>query len=237
MPQPFPFPSAFPSKPGSDGKPVRKPWLSRRARRSLKFYALGAGVMFAGIQFARPAKNLQPLPVDGDFFAHFPASDEVRKIVKSSCYDCHTAHTNYPWYAEVQPVGWWLNTHIRAGNRQFNFAKMADYPPVRASTRFQQIAVAVYEARMPLPSYAWGHPEAKLTPGQRKLVVDWAVEHGERLDKEAQAQRESARTAVREKRISEAAAAAAAVVNTPSPATAGPASSDTTPAATATPAP
>ena len=27
---------------------------------------------------------------------------------------------------------------------------------------------------MPLPSYTWGHSEARLTPEQRKQLADWA---------------------------------------------------------------
>jgi hypothetical protein len=32
-----------------------------------------------------------------------------------------------------------------------------------------------------LPSYTWGHPEARLTASQRKQLVKWAGQEAERL--------------------------------------------------------
>ena len=47
-------------------------------------------------------------------------------------------------------------------------------PPRRAARKLDATANEVEDGGMPLWSYTWMHPAARLTPGQRKIIVDWA---------------------------------------------------------------
>ena len=31
---------------------------------------------------------------------------DVKNILQSSCYDCHSNNSNYPIYASIQPIAW-----------------------------------------------------------------------------------------------------------------------------------
>ena len=99
---------------------------------------------------------------------------DVSALLKRACYDCHSNHTNYPWYAEVQPAGWWLAEHVKDGKRHLNFSEFAAYTSKRAKTKAGEIIDEVEEKKMPLKSYTWMHPEARLTVEEVKLIIAWA---------------------------------------------------------------
>ena len=81
----------------------------------VKKIAIALLVVLVGMQFFRPEKN----QAEGDYVAAFVAetqpSPEVQGILKSACYDCHSANTNYPWYSNVAPISYWLADHIEEG--------------------------------------------------------------------------------------------------------------------------
>lgn len=142
--------------------------------RLLKKIAVVLLVVFLGLQFYRPAKNLSAAPSPNDILLRHPASPEVSAVLKRACYDCHSNNTVYPWYAEVQPVRWWLDSHINDGKRHLNFSEFGTYSKKRAADKLEEIIDEVEQKQMPLPSYTWAHPEARLTPDEIKALVAWA---------------------------------------------------------------
>ena len=100
---------------------------------------------------------------------------EVDAILKSSCYDCHSNNTHYPWYANIQPVAWWLADHVNEGKREINFNEFLTYKPKKAHHKMEEVAEMVNEGEMPLQSYTIVHRDASLSDAQRKLVADWAL--------------------------------------------------------------
>ena len=130
--------------------------------------------VFAVLQFVRPPKNVSNGNVANDINTKFSVPPDVQQILQTSCYDCHSNTTRYPWYAEVQPAGWWLNSHIQKAKRGVNFSEFAGYRPRRQFIKFKQIADQVSEEEMPLPSYLILHADAKLLPEQRDKLVAWA---------------------------------------------------------------
>lgn len=136
------------------------------------FLALGAVLVV--IQFVRPAKN------DGDIATNamskkYNIPENVQSILKQSCYDCHSNKTNYPWYANVQPVGWWIQySHVNDGRRHLNFSEFASYPEKRAKKKIEEIADEVRDGGMPLSSYTFMHHDAVLSQEQAKTLIDWA---------------------------------------------------------------
>ena len=136
---------------------------------------LGVLVVLVAIQFIRPAKNLGAAePGPNDITVLHPTSLEVKAILARACYDCHSDRTRYPWYAEVQPVGWWLAWHVKEGKRHLNFSQFGVYPGTRASRKLTQLMEETKDEGMPLPSYTWIHRDAKLTDAQIATVCDWA---------------------------------------------------------------
>lgn len=136
---------------------------------------LGLLMVFIIIQFVRPEKNVSATPTPNDLFAHYQAPDSLKQLIKSACYDCHSNNTTYPWYAEVQPVAWWLDDHIKVGKRKFNFSEFAGYTAKKADHKMEELMEMVKEEEMPLQSYTIIHTDSRLTDAQRRAMTDWAA--------------------------------------------------------------
>lgn len=127
------------------------------------------------IQFIRPAKNTSDVKTY-DVSTKYTIPSEVASILEVACNDCHTNKTRYPWYAEVQPIGWFLNNHVKEGKGHLNFSEFTNRPIAYQNHKFEETIEMVKEKEMPLPSYTWLglHAEARLTDQQRETLVNWA---------------------------------------------------------------
>lgn len=131
-------------------------------------------IIFILIQFIRPEKNSGMAANANDITNYCKVSTEVKSILETSCYNCHSDHTEYPWYSNVQPVAWWLNDHVEEGKGEVNFSQFKKYGIRRQIRKFHEIAEQVEEGEMPLNSYLWIHGNAELNPQQKKALLDWA---------------------------------------------------------------
>ena len=138
--------------------------------------------LFVGLQFFRPAKNVSAEPAGpDDLLVRTAPSAAVRQILTTACYDCHSNQTRYPWYAEIQPGGWFLASHVRDGKRLVNFSEFGRLSPARARKTLEACIDAVEEGEMPLESYQWLHRDARLTEEQREFLVAWLEDAAARL--------------------------------------------------------
>ena len=62
-----------------------------------------------------------------DFMAIENPPEQVKVLLKNTCYDCHSVETRYPWYANISPVSWFLNSHITEAREKMNFSKWNTY--------------------------------------------------------------------------------------------------------------
>lgn len=136
---------------------------------------LGLAVLLLLAQFVPSENNSAIGAQPNDIFTKYPASAEVQAIAKKACYDCHSNNTVYPWYANVQPLAWWINDHVKEGKGEFNYSEFNTYTPKRARHKLEEVAEQVNEHEMPLNSYTWIHAEARLTDAERKVLTDWAM--------------------------------------------------------------
>ena len=146
---------------------------------------LGLAAVFLVIQAFRPMKNLSaavPFTGKDDITALHPPSPEVSQILATACYDCHSNHTRYPWYAQVQPTGWWLARHINDGKGALNFSEFGSYTAHRQAKKLQAISDEVTEHSMPLKSYTWIHRDAIFSEPQIKMLADWADSLAEKIE-------------------------------------------------------
>ena len=130
-------------------------------------------IIFVAIQFIRPAKNKSEGISANDISTKYPVPDSIQVILKVACNDCHSNNTRYPWYAEVQPVAWWLNGHIVDGKRGLNFSEFASYRIKKQFHRLDDIDELVKKNAMPLSSYTIIHTDAKLSERQKLALYSW----------------------------------------------------------------
>ncbi len=141
----------------------------------IKNILIGLLIILVAMQFIRPDKNTSN-DQTYDVSKNFKVPAEVQQVLKVACNDCHTNNTEYPWYAEVQPVAWWLQNHVEDGKRHLNFSDFTNMPIAIQNHKFEEVIEMVEEDEMPLPSYTYFglHSGANLDESQKKLVMDWA---------------------------------------------------------------
>ena len=140
----------------------------------IKKIGIGLVVVLIIIQFIHPAKNQAEVLGDNDITKVVPVPDEVMTLLKTSCFDCHSNHTNYPWYSNIQPVGFWLDDHVNEGKRKLNFSEYKTFKLKRQLHKLEEVAEQLEKKEMPLSSYLIIHHEAELSESQAKLLSDWA---------------------------------------------------------------
>lgn len=107
--------------------------------------------------------------------------DSVANILRTTCYDCHSNETNYPWYSYVAPVSWLISRDTKLGRAELNFSIWESNDKMRKAKLLSDIIEQVSEGGMPMAIYPLMHPEAKLTKADRQMIVDWADSYAESL--------------------------------------------------------
>ncbi len=130
--------------------------------------------LFIASQFLGPKKNQNGLHAIDQFFLDTKAPEVVQKILKESCFDCHSDQTDYPWYNSITPINYWLNSHINGGKKHFDVSKWSSYSASRRAHKLEELVEEVNEGKMPLSSYTWTHQNAVLDQNEINALVDWA---------------------------------------------------------------
>ncbi|SEW51738.1 heme-binding domain-containing protein [Chitinophaga arvensicola] len=141
--------------------------------RWIRTGSLFIGAALIIMQFFRPEKNSSRQQVTGSIATVSATPENVQAILRNACYDCHSNNTHYPWYASIQPAGWWLAQHVREGKEALNFDEYASYSAKRQVNKLKRLRTQLEEGKMPLPAYTWLHPAARLTPAEKDTVLKW----------------------------------------------------------------
>lgn len=131
-------------------------------------------IVFIGIQFIRPVRNESEQVLSIDITKTFNVPNSVLNALKISCYDCHSNNTNYPFYVNIEPVGWMLNNHIKNGKDKLNFSDFGSYSRRRQISKLRSIISQIKDDKMPLSSYTVIHKDAILTTETKALIIDWS---------------------------------------------------------------
>ena len=125
------------------------------------------------IQFFRPSKNISEEISNNDILKAEKLPRDVSQILVTSCYDCHSNNTNYPWYSDITPVNFFLDNHVKDGKKHLNFSEWATLSAEKKAHKVEEIGEEVEKNKMPLDSYVWLHKEAKITEAQKQVLLDW----------------------------------------------------------------
>ena len=132
--------------------------------------------MFVGfilIQFFRIDKN-NPVPTPRmDFLTIKNTPEATANLIRTGCYDCHSNEAKYPWYSNIQPIGWFLADHIKEGRKELNFSTFATYDVKRQAHKLYEAAEIVEKGEMPLDSYVLIHSEANFSPAQKEQLIKY----------------------------------------------------------------
>jgi len=141
--------------------------------RYLKKIAITLLVVFVGIQFFPTSRNTSAEVLDDDFNKTFDAPNIIADLLKTSCYDCHSNNTNYPWYDKLQPTRWIMARHIKNAKEELNLSEFGAYSKREQKSKLKSIASHIEDGEMPLPVYSFIHRRAILSEVESIMLVNW----------------------------------------------------------------
>ena len=153
--------------------------------KKLKWTLIVAAAGFGLIQLANPDRTNPPVVAGHDLLAVRPPPPPVAAILRTSCMDCHSYETVWPWYSHVAPMAWLVAHDVSEGRQKLNFSDWPVTDPARASRKFGNISDVVDSGEMPPKKYTIIHRDAVLSEAQRKTIVDWAEAQADALKTEA----------------------------------------------------
>jgi len=132
-------------------------------------------LVFVIFQFIPYGKDKTNPKTDKAF--EITASENIKNILKKSCYDCHSNETKWPWYSYIAPISWSIFDHVKHGRRAVNFNEWENYTKDKKLKIKKSIFRTVRNA-MPLSQYTFIHTDAKLNKKDIKDIQNW-VSNGE----------------------------------------------------------
>jgi hypothetical protein len=132
-----------------------------RSRLRLAAYVLGVMLLgFVVLQFVGPRVTNSPVVAD------LVAPDEVKAVLKTSCYNCHSNETHLWWYDKIAPASWLVARDVKRGRMHMNFSDFGQLSPAEQKAKLYESVNMMQFDSMPPKNYLFVHPEAKVTPEQ-----------------------------------------------------------------------
>lgn len=133
-------------------------------------------IILVGIQFIKSDIPTGIEQTEKNISSVIEIPETTQQLLKQSCFDCHSNTTQNQWYMNIQPIGWWIAHHINEGKEELNFSEFATYSLKKQKHKMEELIEVVSEDEMPLSSYTFMHPKAKLNTQQREEIINWAKE-------------------------------------------------------------
>lgn len=128
-----------------------------------KPFALLAGVLFVAfgaVQFVRPELTNPPITAD------FEAPANVKRVLETSCYNCHSNETKLPWFDRIVPAYWIAARDVKQGRARLNFSEIGKLPEGQQKAALFESVSQIELGAMPLSAYRRVHPESVIGPEQ-----------------------------------------------------------------------
>lgn len=139
------------------------------AKRAIQFLV----ILFLLIQLYRPNKNNYEYEPTNDFLEIHNAPEDIKTLIKNSCYDCHSNYTNYDWYDNIAPISWWVDSTIEKGKVSIN---LSEWEQTDAQKRLSFLSASVFDIetnRMPTAQYLKMKPSARLAQEEKNKIINW----------------------------------------------------------------
>jgi len=135
----------------------------------LKKTIIFLAVTFFAIQFI-PLEKTNP-KIDNTLT--LKADAKVLKILKKSCYDCHSYETKWSIYSDVAPLSFGIVSHVKDGRKALNFSNYKNIDSKIKQERLKRAVIMVKNGRMPVSNYLAFHEEARMTKSEKETLITW----------------------------------------------------------------
>lgn len=133
-------------------------------------------VVLVVLQFFQIDKTNPETDINQDFLTIHNPPAKIASTMKAACYDCHSNKSVYPWYSNIQPIGWYLKDHIEEGKEHLNFSEFGTYTAKKQAHKLEECYELIEKGEMPLSSYTIIHKEAVLSEAQQNDLVTYFKE-------------------------------------------------------------
>jgi hypothetical protein len=120
--------------------------------------------VFVGLQLIRPKLTNPPVTAD------LNAPADVKQILKTSCYNCHSNETRLPWFDRIVPAYWIAARDVKQGRARLNFSEIGKLPAGQQKAALFESVSQIELGAMPLPAYQRVHPESEIRPEQMQIL-------------------------------------------------------------------
>jgi hypothetical protein len=133
-------------------------------------------VLFALLQLVRPSIPSQRA------IAEIDAPPQIRHILETHCYACHSDQPRLSWFDQIVP-GYWLVRHdILTAREHVNFSTLGAKPAAVQKATLYTAVNMVQLGAMPLPQFLALHPDARMKPEDlealKAYLAPWSVPPG-----------------------------------------------------------
>lgn len=122
------------------------------------------GMQFVPLEFARDNPPAT---------ATIDAPQEVYRILRRSCFDCHSNETRWPWYARVAPASWLVTADVAEARVRMNFSDWETLGAGAKRRRARRIVERAERGEMPMWQYVLLHPGVRLGDGEIETLRAW----------------------------------------------------------------
>ena len=106
--------------------------------------------------------------------------NEVKKILRESCYDCHSNETIWYWYTKYAPISWLIAHDVNEGREYLNFSTWDKYSVNEKNELMYESLETIQEGEMPMKIYELMHPNSKINKDELNTLTMWIKnEYGE----------------------------------------------------------
>jgi hypothetical protein len=81
------------------------------------------------------------------------APEDVKAILSSSCFACHSDQNRLSWFDQITPASFPVASHIAKGRAVLNFSKWNELTPPQQKAQLFYSLNKILEKEMPLTSY------------------------------------------------------------------------------------
>lgn len=129
-------------------------------RALLKWAVIGLVVLFGVIQLV-PYGRDHTNPTGGKRIAW--DSERTHQLMSGACMDCHSNETKWPWYSNVAPISWLVQSDVEEGRAELNLSTDA--------AEVEEMIETIREGSMPPWQYKPAHPSARLSDREKQDLI------------------------------------------------------------------
>jgi hypothetical protein len=111
---------------------------------------------FLALQLIRPTLDNPPVT------AEIRAPEDVKRVLRQSCYSCHSNETRLPWFDQMVPAYWIVAGDVQHARMHLNFSEIGATPTAKQRATLFEAVNQIEAGAMPLPAYLSVHREARV---------------------------------------------------------------------------